>query len=94
MTHRVGTFTLGCVMIISGILYLVHLFIPALTYLWIFRCWPSVFILMGIEILAANRKEQVTFIYDRGAFVLLTLLTLFAMGMAGTDFLTQCHLSI
>jgi hypothetical protein len=76
-------------MIISGILYLLHLFIPELTYDWIFRCWPSIFILLGIEILIANRKDHVSFVYDKGAIALLTLLTLFAMGMAGTDFILR-----
>ncbi len=42
-THKVGTFTLGCTLILFGVLFLVHLFGGMLTYSFIFRLWPVVF---------------------------------------------------
>lgn len=50
-THRVGAFTLGCILIFFGILFLVHMIFPALSYEIIFHLWPCIFILMGLEIL-------------------------------------------
>lgn len=58
-THRVGSITLGSALVLFGILFLVHLFVPVLTYEIIFHIWPCIFILLGIEILLANRKKNV-----------------------------------
>lgn len=80
-SHRVGTLTLGIVMILAGVLFLLHIFLPVLTFGMIFRFWPVIFILLGVEILMANRNEM-HFTYDAGAVVLMILLTLFAMSMA------------
>lgn len=44
-THKVGTFTLGCTLILFGVLFLVRLFGGVLTYSFIFRLWPVVFLL-------------------------------------------------
>ena len=63
-THRVGSITLGSALVLFGILFLVHLFVPVLTYEIIFHIWPCIFILLGIEILLANRKKNVEFVYD------------------------------
>ena len=87
--HRVGTITCGTVLIITGILFLLHILFPVISYLFIFRLWPCVFILLGIEILVGNCKKDVSFVYDTGAVVLLILLLLFAMAMAFVDYLIQ-----
>lgn len=71
-THRVGSITLGSALVLFGILFLVHLFVPVLTYEIIFHIWPCIFILLGIEILLANRKKNVEFVYD-GKAVFLTI---------------------
>lgn len=84
-THRTGTITFGITLIFFGVLFLVHMVFPALDYEMIFRLWPCILILLGVEVLLANRKEQVQFVYDRGAIVLLILLMFFAMTMAGID---------
>lgn len=84
-THRVGSITLGSALVAFGILFLVHLFVPVLTYEMIFHAWPCIFILLGIEILLANRKKNVEFIYDGKAVFLTITLTLFAMLMAVID---------
>ncbi len=86
-THRVGTFTLGGMLIIFGILFLLQIFNLGITYELIFKLWPTIFIFLGGEILIANFKqqgEQLT--YDKTAFVLIVVLTFFAMGMAVVDY--------
>jgi UDP-N-acetylmuramyl pentapeptide phosphotransferase/UDP-N-acetylglucosamine-1-phosphate transferase len=85
-THRVGTITLGGMLIIFGVLFLLRLFIPGMTYDLIFRLWPLLFLFLGGEILIANFRQQDKLVYDKTAFVLIILLTFFAMGMAIVDF--------
>lgn len=80
-SHRIGTITFGITMIVSGILFLVHMFWPALEYGMIFRLWPCIFILLGAEILIGGRKEPTEFVYDGAAVVITLLMVLFAMGM-------------
>lgn len=85
-THRVGTITFGCVLILFGVLFIVHMFLPSLTYDFIFRLWPCMFILLGIEVLLSNVKlKNTTFIYDKTSIFLLIILTFFAIGMAWAD---------
>lgn len=86
-THRTGTITFGLTLIFFGVLFLVHMVFPVLDYVRIFRLWPCILILLGVEVLLANRKENIRFVYDRGAIVLLILMMLFAMMMAGIDIL-------
>jgi hypothetical protein len=88
-THKVGTITLGGMLIGFGILFFARIFYAGLSYELIFRLWPIIFISLGIEVLAANFKrtsENQKLVYDTTAFVLLILLTFFAMGMAIADF--------
>ena len=86
-THRVGSLTLGGMLIVFGVLFLLRLFIPGMTYELIFRLWPILFLFLGGEILIANfRQQQDQLIYDKTAFALIILLTFFAMGMAIADF--------
>ena len=85
-THRVGAFTLGCILIFFGILFLVHMIFPALSYEIIFHLWPCIFILMGLEILITQfSKEKITYIYDKGAVFLLILMAFLASAMAFLD---------
>ena len=84
--HRVGTITCGTVLIVTGILFLLHLIFPVISYLFIFRLWPCILILLGAEILIGNCKKDVSFVYDTGSVVLLILLLLFAMAMAVVDY--------
>ncbi len=85
--HRVGTFTLGGLLISFGVLFLLRLFISTMTYNLIFSLWPVIFIFLGIEILIANHIQKgEALIYDKSAIALIILLTFFAMGMAIVDF--------
>lgn len=83
--HKVGTFTLGCMLVVFGILFLLHTFGEVVSYTLIFHCWPVILISLGIEILFSvyGRKQLIR--YDKGAIVLLMVLTLFSMGMAVAD---------
>lgn len=89
-THRVGTITLGTMLISFGLLFLLRIFILTLTYDFIFKLWPIIFIVLGIEILIANVKQtQEKLIYDKAAIALMVVLSFFAIGMAITDFCIQ-----
>ncbi len=83
--RRIGSVTLGFTLVCYGILFLVHIFMPQLHYELIFRCWPVIFILLGIEVLVENHrcknKEQ-RFVYDFPAVLMLGITLLFAMVMA------------
>ncbi|MBB2182110.1 hypothetical protein H0486_04380 [Lachnospiraceae bacterium MD1] len=84
--HRVGTITLGGMLVVFGILFLLRIFIPALSYDIIFKLWPVVFIFLGLEILIANfSQKEDKLVYDKTAFALIIILSFFAMGMAFTD---------
>lgn len=87
-TRRVGSVTFGITLVCYGILFLVHIFVPALRYSFIFRCWPVVFILLGGEILVENHKcrtEEWKMVYDFPAVLMLGIMLLFAMVMAVFD---------
>lgn len=86
--HRVGTVTSGIVLIIYGAMFLLHTIFPIIKYRFIFRLWPTIFIILGLEILAGNakvQKESSRFVYDFPAVILIILLMLFAMVMGVID---------
>ncbi len=87
-TRRVGTISLGLVLVLFGILFLLHLFFPALPYTLIMQFWPCIFIFLGAEILFCTViKKDTDFKYDFGAIVIICMLSLFAMGMACMDYI-------
>lgn len=86
-TRRVGSVTLGIVLIIWGSLFLLSMMFPALNYEMIFRLWPLMFISLGIEVLVSSRRPDERMVYDGAAIFILVLLVVFAMGMAGIDWL-------
>ncbi len=83
-SRRVGTLTLGVSLICAGILFLLHLLVPAfLTYYFIFRLWPVILILLGIEVLIhyiGNKQEKIN--YDGWAVFLMVLIMCLAGAMA------------
>lgn len=79
--HRVGTVTCGLSFILFGILFLLYTLIPYLNFWSIFRLWPCIFILLGLEILIGNYKHTTNFVYDKGAIFMLVVLMIFAMTM-------------
>ncbi len=80
-THRIGTVTCGISFILFGILFLLHTLIPYLNFWNIFRLWPCIFIMLGIEILVGNYRNAAEFVYDKGAVFMLVVLMVFAMAM-------------
>ncbi|NLL77646.1 MAG: hypothetical protein GX235_10445 [Clostridiales bacterium] len=98
-THRVGTVTFGVLLVLFGILFIVHIFVPELDYRVIFRLWPCIFIFLGLEVLVGNHKvskieneetgNTVNFVYDKAAIFLMICLFFFAMLMAAVDYSIQ-----
>jgi hypothetical protein len=87
-TRRVGTLTLGTTLIVFGILFMIRIFSNLLSYRFLMKLWPVIFIFLGCEILFyffQNKEEKVT--YDAAAILIIILLSFFAMGMAGAEFL-------
>ena len=89
-THRIGTLTLGFMLIFFGILFLIRTAGFLLSYRLIFRFWPVILVFLGCEILLAQllygKKDQtIRLVYDKTAIFLLIVLTLFSMGMAVAD---------
>ena len=82
--HRVGTITTGLSMIIFGTLFLLHSFGYMLSYRIIFQLWPVMLIGLGIELLLTNFAKR-KFVYDKGAILLLIVMTFFVIGMAIAD---------
>jgi len=88
MQRRVGTLTLGGVLILYGVAFLLHSFVEGLSYYLIFKLWPVIFLVLGIEVLFASiRWKDVEFKYDFPAILIICILLVFAMGMAGMDWL-------
>ena len=83
-TRKVGTLTLGIMLITFGVLFLLRNVIENLSYEFIFKLWPIIFIILGVEILFANfiSSDSINFVYDKTAIFLIIILTFFAMGMA------------
>lgn len=86
-TRRIGTFTFGIVLIGFGVLFLVHMVYPQMSYELIFRLWPMIFILLGGEVLVGSFRADERFVYDGAAIFLMVLLICFAMAMACVDWI-------
>lgn len=86
--RRVGTVTLGAILVLYGVVFLLHSFIEGLSYYLIFQLWPVIFLVLGIEVLAASiRFKEQEFKYDFAAIIIICILIVFAMGMAGLDWM-------
>lgn len=100
--RRVGSVTFGGVLITIGILFLAHLFFPTFNYYLVYRFWPVILILLGLEVLAGSRQksyeiidsegkivEQSKMVYDVPAILLMITLTGFSMCMALIDWVYE-----
>lgn len=100
--RRVGSVTFGIILILTGGLFLLHLAVPTLNYYMIYRFWPVILILLGLEVLAGARQktyevlddagkvtEQNKVVYDIPAILMMMALTGFAMCMAAVDWIYQ-----
>jgi UDP-N-acetylmuramyl pentapeptide phosphotransferase/UDP-N-acetylglucosamine-1-phosphate transferase len=89
-THRVGTFTLGGMLITFGIIFLLRIFLSTISFGIIFKLWPIIFIFLGLEILIANfNQKEDKLVYDKTAFALIIILSFFAMGMSMVEFIME-----
>lgn len=92
--RRVGSITFGMVLVTTGFLFLTETFLPNLDYRFVFRFWPIILILLGIEVLMSTRQksweildltgkvvEQNKVIYDVPAIVLTMFLIGFSLVM-------------
>ena len=84
--HRVGGITLGLTLILLGVLYLLSIFGKLIPMALLIRLWPCIFILLGIEILAANTRWKGKLRIDGAAVVLTFFVLLFAMVLGGAQF--------
>jgi hypothetical protein len=88
--RRVGTLTMGLMLILMGSAFLAHLFLPELDYRRLVDFWPVVLILLGIETLASytiNKEEKLR--YDGWAIVIMIVLIGFSVCMGGVQFLME-----
>ena len=88
--RRVGTFTVGLVLIVFGTLFLLHTFIPSISFQFIFTFWPVILIILGLEILSSlfwKGEEKPK--YDGAAIFLVLVMACFAMGMALIQFVME-----
>ncbi|MDD5931407.1 MAG: hypothetical protein PUC45_02950 [Oscillospiraceae bacterium] len=53
--RRVGTFTLGAVLVVSGLWMMVTMFFPSFDLVWVLKGSPIILIILGIETLLAAR---------------------------------------
>ncbi|MFA9465195.1 MAG: LiaI-LiaF-like domain-containing protein [Velocimicrobium sp.] len=89
-TRKVGTFTLGATLIVFGLLFMLHIFTITISYAFIMKLWPIVFIFLGIEVLFSyfqDKEGRLT--YDGGAIFIMILLTFFTIGMACVEWCFQ-----
>lgn len=88
--RRVGTFTAGISLLGFGILFFIHTFAVNFNYQFVFKLWPVILILLGVEMIVAyllNKDSAIR--YDAGAIVIVIILAMFAMGMGGTEFILE-----
>ena len=76
--RRVGTFTMGWVLVAAGLIMLVSLFKPRLDWAWALRLSPLMLVSLGVEtLLAARGGSRVR--YDWVAMVLCFVLVCLAL---------------
>ena len=60
--RRVGTFTFGMVLVVSGLAMLVSMFFPQLEFTWLLQLSPLALISLGVKtLLAARGSERVKY---------------------------------
>jgi O-antigen/teichoic acid export membrane protein len=86
VNRRVGTLTLGLMLILFGVLFISRLFFPDFDYNYILKLWPLILISLGAEVIAAyiiNKPEKIS--YDAAAIVLVFCISFFTVIMAGLE---------
>ena len=66
--RRIGTFSLGIVLLVYGVLFLISTYVKSFSLYFVFRLWPFIFIVLGGEILySAVRYREENYRYDFAA---------------------------
>ena len=89
-SRKIGVLTLGVSLVIFGVLFLLHTFIPAIDYTLIFSVWPVALILVGAEMIIAhviNKEEKLK--YDGVSIFLVIAMSFFSLVMAGITFFME-----
>ncbi|QNL44751.1 hypothetical protein H8790_01470 [Oscillibacter hominis] len=55
--RRVGTFTMGLVLVVSGVFMLISMFFPELDLRWVLQAAPLALVSLGVETLLASRRR-------------------------------------
>lgn len=84
--RRVGAFTFGAVLVTYGVLYLIKIFWGGLTYSFLFRLWPIIFIMLGCEILFSLVDKGVKIKIDYASVILMFLLVGVSIVMGCFDY--------
>lgn len=92
-TRRVGSITLGVTLVFFGLLFLARMFLESLDYVLIMKLWPLVFVFLGIEVLLSCLVKKEEYKYDFAAVLIVVFLFIFAIGMAGAEFLLEAERS-
>ena len=86
--RRVGTLTAGIILVVFGVMFLLRLVTTNINISLIASLWPLILVLLGIEIILAyiiNKEDKM--VYDFSAIILVIILTFFALGMGGAEFI-------
>lgn len=90
-SRRVGTFTLGLSLVITGILSIVSLFTNIVDILFVMKLSPLIMVVLGIEMLFLSFKSEDNLKYDGLAifisFVLITGTLLSTAAVALVDYI-------
>ena len=88
--RRVGTFTLGVVLVVCGILMAVSMFCPGLDLTWALKGSPAILIALGVEtLLAAKGGGKVK--YDWVGMILCCLLVCTAVCLYAITYMMVWH---
>ncbi|GGE57429.1 hypothetical protein [Priestia taiwanensis] len=78
---KIGTLTAGCLLILTGILLLIHLFIPLPIYKVFTYIWPVICIALGAEILLLHfMKKEANLRFSFVSIFLLIIVTFTSLG--------------
>lgn len=80
-SRRVGTLTLGILLITTGVLFFLVTFFNLPIEKEILKFWPLVLVSLGIEILVLNHmalKEKIHIKYDFISFILMSIVIFFS----------------
>lgn len=82
-SRRVGTLTLGILLIVLGIIYILMTFFNLPLWKNLIDFWPLILISLGIEVLVLNNialKNNIPLRYDFISFILIIVMFFFAFG--------------